>query len=63
MSGTVGWGGGSGGGGTGSDVAITDGSSSSIKATVKDYADSNPLTVVLVDTNGDAYTAGVICIL
>lgn len=47
-----------GGGGGGGDGAILDGVSASIKATVKDYTNSNPLTVVLTDTNGDAYTAG-----
>ncbi len=51
-------GGGGGGGGGGGDVVITDGVTTSIKATVKDYANSNPLTVVLVDTSGDAYVAG-----
>lgn len=44
-------------GGGASDGAIVDGVSGSIKATVKDYTNANPLTVVLVDTNGDAYTA------
>lgn len=44
-------------GGGASDGAIVDGTSSSIKATVKDYANANPIAVVLVDTNGDAYTA------
>jgi hypothetical protein len=43
-------------GGGVADGAIVDGESS-IKATVKDYANSNPLTVVLVDTNGDPYVA------
>lgn len=43
-------------GGGASDGAIVDGASS-VKATVKDYANANPLTVVLVDTNGDPYTA------
>lgn len=45
-------------GGGASDGAIVDGVSGSIKATVKDYTNSNPLTVVLVDTNGDPYLAG-----
>ncbi len=45
-------------GGGASDGALVDGVSGSIKATVKDYANANPLTVVLVDTNGDAYLAG-----
>ena len=40
------------------DGAILDGVTSSIKATVKDYANSNPLTVVVVDTNGDAASIG-----
>lgn len=44
-------------GGGASDGAIVDGASPSVKATVKDYANANPLAVVLVDTNGDAYTA------
>lgn len=39
-------------------AAIQDGVSSSIKATVKNYTNSKPLAAVLVDTNGDAYTAG-----
>jgi hypothetical protein len=47
-----------GGGGGGGDGAILDGVSATIKATVKDYTNSNPLTAVLVDTNGDPYTAG-----
>lgn len=44
-------------GGGASDGAIVDGVSSSIKATVKDYTNANPLTVVTVDTNGD-YVSG-----
>lgn len=36
---------------------IEDGVDSNIKATVKDYSNSNPLTTVLVDTNGDPYVA------
>lgn len=40
------------GGGSG-DGTINDGVSSSIKATVKDYTNSNPLAVIPVDTNGD----------
>lgn len=47
-----------GGGGGGGDGAILDGVSGSIKATVKDYTNSNPLTVVVVDTNGDAASIG-----
>jgi hypothetical protein len=43
-------------GGGASDGSIVDGVAA-IKATVKDYTNANPLTVVLVDTNGDAYTA------
>lgn len=35
------------------DGAILDGASSSIKATVKDLTNSNPLTVAIVDTSGD----------
>src|SRR4051794_27315258 len=45
------------GGGAG-DGAILDGASSSIKATVLDYASSNPLAVRLTDTNGDYVSAG-----
>lgn len=37
-----------------SGSAIQDGVDSAIKATVKDYPNSNPLTVVIVDSNGDA---------
>lgn len=40
------------------DGAILDGVSSSIKATVKNYTNSNPLTVRLTDTNGDYVAAG-----
>lgn len=40
-------------GGGASDGAIVDGVSSSIKATVLDLTDTNPLTVAIVDTNGD----------
>lgn len=46
-----------GGGGGGGDGAITDGVSSSIKATVLDYTNSNPLAVRLTDTSGDAIAA------
>lgn len=42
---------------SGSDGAILDGADSNIKATVKDYTNSNPLAVVTVDTNGD-YVSG-----
>jgi hypothetical protein len=38
---------------SGADGAILDGVSSSIKATVKDLTNSNPLTVAIVDTAGD----------
>lgn len=38
---------------TGADGAIEDGVTASIRATVKNYTDSNPLAVILVDTNGD----------
>lgn len=44
-------------GGGASDGAIVDGADSGIKATVKDYANSNPLVVVLSDTSGDPYVA------
>lgn len=39
---------------SGADGALQDGANAAIKATVKDYTNSNPLTVVVVDTNGDA---------
>lgn len=45
-------------GGGASDGAIVDGVSSSIKATVLDYASSNPLAVRLTDTAGDYVAAG-----
>lgn len=45
-------------GASGGDGAITDGVSPTIKATVKDYANSNPLTVAIVDTNGDPASIG-----
>lgn len=47
-----------GGVGGGGDGALLDGVSSSIKATVFDYTNSNPLGVVLRDTNGDYVSAG-----
>lgn len=47
-----------GGGGTGGDGAINDGVSSAIKATVFDYTNSNPLGVILRDTNGDYVSVG-----
>lgn len=37
---------------------LADGVDDAIKATVKDYANANPLAVVLMNTSGDAYTAG-----
>lgn len=40
------------------DGAILDGVSSSIKATVLDYTNSNPIAVRLSDTNGDYVAAG-----
>lgn len=40
----------------GGDGAIVDGVSSSIKATVKDLTNSNPLTVAITDANGDQIT-------
>lgn len=43
---------------SGADGAITDGVSSSIRATVFDYTNSNPLAVVLRDTNGDYVSVG-----
>lgn len=42
----------------GGDGAILDGSSSSIKATVFDYANANPLAVVLRDESGDYVSVG-----
>src|SRR5829696_8061832 len=41
----------------GSDGAIVDGVSSSIKATVKDLSNSNPVTVAFVDGSGDQITS------
>lgn len=43
---------------SGSDGAILDGVSASIKATVLDYANSNPIAVRLTDTGGDYTAAG-----
>jgi hypothetical protein len=40
------------------DGVLLDGVSSTIRATVKDYTNSNPLTVIQVDTNGDPVVAG-----
>src|SRR3990167_6610372 len=45
-------------GGGASDGAIVDGDSSSIKASVLDYTNSNPLAVRLTDTAGDYVGAG-----
>lgn len=39
------------------DGAVTDGANNAIRATVKDFVNANPLAVVLVDANGDVYTA------
>lgn len=44
-------------GGGASDGAIVDGVSSSLKATVKDLTNSNPLTTAIVDGNGDQITS------
>ena len=46
------------GGGGGGDGAILDGVSAAIKATVRDYANSNPVAVTLTDTAGDYVVAG-----
>ncbi len=46
------------GGGSGGDTVIVDGADNTIKATVFDSTGSNPLAVVLVDTDGDPYVAG-----
>ena len=46
------------GGGGSTDGAILDGVSSTIKATVLDYTNSNPLAVRLTDTTGDYVAAG-----
>lgn len=42
----------------GADGAVLDGVNSAIKATVKDYTNSNPLTTIVVDTNGDPASLG-----
>jgi hypothetical protein len=42
---------------SGADGAIQDGVSSTIKATVKDLTNSNPLTVAITDGNGDQITS------
>lgn len=44
-------------GSVGSDGAIVDGASSTIRATVENYAGSNPLAVTLKDTSGNYVTA------
>lgn len=44
--------------GSAGDGAITDGVSSSIKASVLDYTNSNPVAVRLTDTSGDYVAAG-----
>lgn len=41
----------------GADGAIQDGANSAIKATVRDYTNSNPVTIELVDENGDPYNS------
>lgn len=51
-------GGGTGGGGGGGDGAILDGVSATLKASVFDYTNSNPLATRLVDGNGDAVSVG-----
>lgn len=43
---------------SGADGAILDGVDSTIRATVFDYASSNPLAVTLVDTGGDPASVG-----
>lgn len=45
-------------GSSSNSVALNDGVSSSIKATVFDYATSNPIATTLVDTNGDPASIG-----
>lgn len=44
--------------GAGGDGSVLDGSNTAIKATVKQYANSNPQAVVLVNVSGDAYNSG-----
>jgi len=41
------------------DRSITDGADSSIKGTVRDYANSNPLAVVLTNASGDTYNGAI----
>lgn len=40
------------------DASLVDGADGGIRATVKDYANSKPLAVVTVDTNGDPVASG-----
>lgn len=47
-----------GSGGAGGPATIIDGVNGAIVATVKDYTNSNPLTVISVDTNGDPVSSG-----
>lgn len=42
----------------GADGALLDGVNTAIRATVKNYTNSKPLTVVTVDTNGDPVSSG-----
>lgn len=44
-------------GSSGGDGAIVDGANATIKATVKDLLNSNPLTVAITDANGDQITS------
>ena len=44
------------GGGSGGDGAINDGADENLKATVRDYTNSNPLAVVLTNPSGDVYS-------
>lgn len=45
------------GGASSGDGAILDGVTAAIRATVRDYVNSNPLAVALTDANGDTYIA------
>jgi len=45
------------GGASSADGAITDGADANIKATVKDFTNSNPLAVAVMDANGDIITS------
>lgn len=47
-----------GSGGAGGPATIIDGVNGAIVATVKDYANANPLTVITVDVNGDPVSSG-----